>query len=66
MKSRELSRHIWRAIEAQAKVVADDLLCNKIAGTGLVIGLDEIEVINKYELKRLHILICQLEEESPK
>lgn len=66
MKSRELSHHIWRSIEAQAKVVADGLLCSKIAGAGLAIGLDEIEVINKYELERLHILICQLEEESPK
>ncbi|MBL4831842.1 MAG: hypothetical protein JKY55_18415 [Aliivibrio sp.] len=65
MKNRELLHHIWRAIEAQAKTVADSLPCGKGIGTGLIMSSNELDVVNEFELKRLRILIRQLEEESP-
>lgn len=61
MKDRNLSFHIWRAIEAQAKVITESLYSDKDD----YIYDENIEKVNEFELKRLHILINQLEEESP-
>ncbi|WP_153448757.1 hypothetical protein [Vibrio algicola] len=61
MKDAKLSNHIWRAIEAQAKTVVEGLNIdniNRIDGSN-------VELVNEFELKRLRILIRQLEEESP-
>ena len=60
MKDVGLSLHIWRAIEAQAKTVADNLDfadLNKI-------GKENVESVNKFELERLKLLVSQLEKES--
>ncbi|GEK12559.1 hypothetical protein [Aliivibrio fischeri] len=62
MKSRYLSHHIWRAIEFQAKAMADNL----VHGKTISLCDDDIVPANKFELERLNILIRQLEEESPK
>ncbi|NAX44831.1 MULTISPECIES: hypothetical protein [unclassified Vibrio] len=61
MKDVGLSLHIWRAIEAQAKAVADNL---DVDGLNKI-GKENVESVNEFELKRLRILIRQLEEESP-
>lgn len=61
MKDVGLSTHIWRAIEAQAKTVADNLDVDGINK----IGKENVESVNEFELKRLRILIRQIEEESP-
>ncbi|GHX29937.1 hypothetical protein [Vibrio cholerae] len=61
MKDVGLSLHIWRAIEAQAKAVADNLDVDGINK----IGKENVESVNEFELKRLRILIRQIEEESP-
>ncbi|GHX89567.1 hypothetical protein VCSRO111_0614 [Vibrio cholerae] len=61
MKDVGLSLHIWRAIEAQAKAVADNLDVDGINK----IGRENVESVNEFELKRLRILIRQIEEESP-
>ncbi|HFG1952551.1 TPA: hypothetical protein ACGF3W_000279 [Vibrio cholerae] len=61
MKDVGLSLHIWRAIEAQAKAVADNLDVDGINK----IGKENVEIVNEFELKRLRILIRQIEEESP-
>ncbi|OCH43688.1 hypothetical protein A6E02_11360 [Aliivibrio fischeri] len=62
MKKRDFSHHIWRAIEAQAKTMADNLARCKTTS----LCDDDIATTNKFELERLNILIQQLEEESPK
>lgn len=61
MKNRNLSHHIWKAIEAQAKSVANSLPLHEDTS----IDGSDIEIVNEFELKRLRILIRQLEEESP-
>ncbi len=61
MKDVGLSIHIWRAIEAQAKTVADNLNNDSVNR----IGKENVESVNEFELKRLRILTQQLEEESP-
>ncbi len=61
MKDLALSTHIWRAIESQASAVLDSLNFD----SSNHIQKDEIENVNEFELKRLRILIRQLEEESP-
>lgn len=61
MKSRSLSSHIWKAIEAQACTVKESLSGNN----SQYLKDNDIEVTNEFELKRLRILIRQLEEESP-
>lgn len=58
MKDKNLSQHIWRAIGMQAKAVTHSLDKCIFAGKG-------VETVNEIELKRLRILIRQLEEESP-
>lgn len=61
MKDVGFSLHIWRAIEAQAKTVADNL---DVDGVNRI-GKENVDSVNDFELKRLRILIQQLEEESP-
>ncbi len=61
VKNRDLSHHIWRAIEAQAKTVADSLTRDKSAS----LRDDDIAAVDEFELKRLRLLIRQLEEDSP-
>lgn len=61
MKNRALSAHIWSAIEAQAKTTAANI---NNSDSGYIKDAD-IEKVNEFELKRLRILIRQLEEESP-
>lgn len=61
MKDRALSAHIWSAIEAQAKTAAASI---KNIDKGYIEDGD-IEKVNEFELKRLRILVRQLEEESP-
>jgi hypothetical protein len=61
MKDSRVSLHLWRAIEAQAKTVADSIEkpeCSLYETTS-------IEEVNEFELKRLRILMAKLEEESP-
>lgn len=61
MEYRELSNHLWRAIEAQAKAVADSIEDRRCR-----IYTDEtIEKVNELELLRLHPLIEKLKEKSP-
>ncbi len=60
MKNQRVSRHLWRAIEQQAKTVADSIECGRFEPSS-----DEIEQINELELKRLRSLMAKLEEESP-
>ncbi|MGN2673420.1 hypothetical protein [Aliivibrio fischeri] len=60
MKSRYLSHHIWRAIEVQAKTVADNLA----RGNTTSLYDDDIAPTNKFELERLNILLRQLEEST--
>ncbi|MBD1567932.1 hypothetical protein [Aliivibrio sp. S10_S31] len=62
MKKRDFSHHIWRAIEAQAKTMADNLARDK----AISLCDDDIAPTNKFELERLNILIRLLEEQSPK
>lgn len=61
MKNRNVSHHIWKAIETQAKTVSDGL--DRAKNTR--VEDCDIEAVNEFELKRLRILIRQLEEESP-
>lgn len=61
MKDRALSAHVWSSIEKQAKAVSESMW---MQGASAVEN-DDIEKINEFELKRLRILIRQLEEESP-
>ncbi|WP_140396185.1 hypothetical protein [Vibrio casei] len=61
MKDRALSVHIWSAIEAQAKTASESI---QKTDKGYING-DDIEKVNEFELKRLRILVRQLEEESP-
>ncbi len=61
MKSKYLSHYIWKAIEAQAGAAANNLPNSVIPKA----TADEIDTVNEFELKRLRILIQQLEEISP-
>nr|WP_319552421.1 hypothetical protein [uncultured Vibrio sp.] len=61
MKDRALSAHVWSYIEKQAKAVSESMFHSGET----YIKSDDIEKINEFELKRLRILIRQLEEESP-
>lgn len=61
MKDRAFSAHIWSAIEAQAKTAAASI---KNIDKGYI-KEGEIEKVNEFELKRLRILVRELEEESP-
>lgn len=61
MKNKRFSAHIWRAIESQAKAVADSMS----AGDFSALDYRSWELVNEFELNRLRLLIQQLEEESP-
>ncbi len=58
MKSVTMSIHIWRAIEVQAKTVADSM--NDICR----LEKDGVEIVNEFELERLQILIQKLKEKA--
>ncbi len=58
MKDSRVSLHLWRAIEAQAKTVADSIEkpdCSLYETTS-------VAKVNEMELKRLRILMATLEE----
>ncbi|WP_181388336.1 hypothetical protein [Vibrio albus] len=58
MKDSRISLHLWRAIEAQAKTVADSIEKPECS----IYETTSVERVTEMELKRLRILMAQLEE----
>lgn len=60
MSNRQLSAHIWRSIEAQARAVVESLEGSTAFGKKLSIH-DDVQEINRIETKRTWAILKELE-----